>query len=138
MAGKKDYYEVLGVTKNATDDEIKKAYRQLAKKYHPDLNRDDPKSAEAKMKEINEAYDVLKDKDKRAQYDQFGHAAFSGGGYGQGGGGTYTGNINMDDIFSNMGGGGFGFGDILRDIEGLRRSDHPMRFPPHHHGAPVR
>ena len=118
MAGKKDYYEVLGVTKNATDDEIKKAYRQLAKKYHPDLNRDDPKSAEAKMKEINEAYDVLKDKDKRAQYDQFGHAAFSGGGYGQGGGETYTGNINMDDIFSNMGGGGFGFGDIFEQFFG--------------------
>lgn len=117
MAGKKDYYEVLGVNKNSTDDEIKKAYRQLAKKYHPDLNRDDPKSAEAKMKEINEAYDVLKDKDKRAQYDQFGHAAFSGGGYGQGGGGTYTGNINMDDIFSNMG-GGFGFGDIFEQFFG--------------------
>lgn len=118
MADKKDYYEVLGVNKNSTDSEIKKAYRELAKKYHPDLNRDDPKSAEAKMKEINEAYDVLKDKEKRAQYDQFGHAAFSGGGYGQSGG-TYTGNINMDDIFSNMGGtGGFGFGDIFEQFFG--------------------
>ena len=113
MADKKDYYEVLGITKNATDDEIKKAYRKLARKYHPDLNRDDPKAAEAKMKEINEAYDVLKDKEKRAQYDQFGHAAFSGGGYGQGGG-TYT-NINMDDIFGNMGGG---FGDIFEQFFG--------------------
>ena len=116
MADKKDYYEVLGVNKNSTDDEIKKAYRKLARKYHPDLNRDDPKAAEEKMKEINEAYDVLKDKDKRAQYDQFGHAAFSGGGYGQSGG-TYTGNINMEDIFNHMG-GGFGFGDIFGDFFG--------------------
>ena len=113
MADKKDYYEVLGVNKNSTDDEIKKAYRKLARKYHPDLNRDDPKTAEAKMKEINEAYDVLKDKEKRAQYDQFGHAAFSGGGYGQGGAGF--GGINMEDIFSGMG-GGFGFGDIFEDF----------------------
>lgn len=112
MADKKDYYEVLGVNKNSTDDEIKKAYRKLARKYHPDLNRDDPKTAEAKMKEINEAYDVLKDKDKRAQYDQFGHAAFSGGGYGQG---TYTGNINMDDIFGHMEDMG-GFGDIFEQF----------------------
>ena len=116
MADKKDYYEVLGVNKNSTDDEIKKAYRKLARKYHPDLNRDDPKAAEEKMKEINEAYDVLKDKEKRAQYDQFGHAAFSGGGYGQSGG-TYTGNINMEDIFNHMG-GGFGFGDIFGDFFG--------------------
>lgn len=115
MADKKDYYEVLGVNKNSTDEEIKKAYRKLARQYHPDLNRDDPKTAEAKMKEINEAYDVLKDKDKRAQYDQFGHAAFSGGGYGQGGGASYS-NINMDDIFSNM--DGFGFGDIFEQFFG--------------------
>ena len=113
MADKKDYYEVLGVNKNSTDDEIKKAYRKLARKYHPDLNRDDPKTAEAKMKEINEAYDVLKDKEKRAQYDQFGHAAFSGAGYGQGGG--FDGNINMEDIFTNMGGG---FGDIFEQFFG--------------------
>lgn len=118
MADKKDYYEVLGVNKNSTDDEIKKAYRKMARKYHPDLNRDDPKTAEAKMKEINEAYDILKDKEKRAQYDQFGHAAFSGAGYGGAGGGTYT-NINMDDIFSNMGGGfGGGFGDIFEQFFG--------------------
>ena len=116
MAGKKDYYEVLGVTKNATDDEIKKAYRKLARQYHPDLNRDDPKTAETKMKEINEAYDVLKDKEKRAQYDQFGFVDPSGG-YGQSGGTTYT-NINMEDlgdIFNHMG-GGFGFGDIFGDF----------------------
>lgn len=114
MADKKDYYEILGVNKNSTDDEIKKAYRKLARKYHPDLNRDDPKTAEAKMKEINEAYDVLKDKDKRAQYDQFGHAAFSGGGYG-GGGGFHTGGINMNDIF---GGGAFDMGDIFEQFFG--------------------
>ncbi len=116
MADKKDYYEVLGVNKNSTDDEIKKAYRKLARKYHPDLNRNDPKTAEARMKEINEAYDVLKDKEKRAQYDQFGHAAFSGGG-GGGYGGGFTGNINMDDIFGGMGGMG-GLGDIFEQFFG--------------------
>ena len=120
MADKKrDYYDVLGITKNATDDEIKKAYRKLARKYHPDLNRDDPKTAEAKMKEINEAYDVLKDKDKRAQYDQFGHAAFSGGGYGQGGG--FTGGFNMNDIFTG-GDGAFDMGDIFEQFFGGGRT----------------
>lgn len=114
MAGKKDYYEILGVNKNSTDDEIKKAYRKLARKYHPDLNRDDPKAAEEKMKEINEAYDVLKDKDKRAQYDQFGFIDPNAA-YGQGGGG-FTGNINMNDIFG--GAGGFGFGDIFEQFFG--------------------
>ena len=114
MAGKKDYYEVLGVTKNSTDDEIKKAYRKLARQYHPDLNRDDPKKAEEKMKEINEAYDVLKDKEKRAQYDQFGFVDPNAG-YGRGG----TGGFDMNDIFSNMGGAeGFGFGDIFEQFFG--------------------
>ena len=124
MADKKDYYEVLGVNKNSTDDEIKKAYRKLARKYHPDLNPDDPKAAEEKMKEINEAYAVLGDKDKRAQYDQFGHAAFSGGGYG--GGTTYTGNINMDDIFGTMG----GFGDIFEQFFGGGRTRSRTRQKP--------
>ena len=82
MADKRDYYEVMGVPKNSTEDEIKKAYRKLAKKYHPDLNPGD-KEAEQKFKEVNEAYEVLSDKDKRARYDQFGFAGvdpnFGGG-----------------------------------------------------------
>ena len=74
MADKRDYYEVLGVNKGASSDEIKKAYRKLAKKYHPDLNPDDKAGAEAKFKEASEAYEVLSDPDKKSRYDQFGHA----------------------------------------------------------------
>ena len=73
---KRDYYEVLGVDKNASEAEIKKAFRKMVLKYHPDRNRDNPKEAEEKMKEVNEAYSVLSDPKKKAQYDQFGHAAF--------------------------------------------------------------
>ena len=83
MADKRDYYEVLGVDKSADDATLKKAYRQLAKKYHPDVNPGD-KEAEAKFKEATEAYSVLSDPDKRRQYDQFGHAAFENGGGGCG------------------------------------------------------
>ena len=117
MADKpKDLYEILGVNKNATDDEIKKAYKKLAKKYHPDLNHDDPKTAEQKMKEINVAYDILKDPQKRAQYDQFGHAAFTGGG-GGGAGGGFSGGVDWSDIFGG-GGGGFDMGDIFEQFFG--------------------
>ncbi len=106
---KRDYYEILGVSKNASDDEIKKAYRKLAIKYHPDKNPDD-KSAEDKFKEAAEAYEVLSNAEKRQRYNQFGHAGVGGA---SGGGGGYGGGMNMDDIFSNFGdifGGAFNFG----------------------------
>ena len=123
MAEKRDYYEVLGVAKTASADEIKSAYRKLAMKYHPDRNPGD-KVAEEKFKEAAEAYDVLHDQEKRQRYDQFGHQAFQGGagGYGPGG-------MNMDDIFSMFGdlfggrGGGFsgGFGGFEEMFGGGRR-----------------
>ena len=102
---KRDYYEVLGVEKTASEAEIKKAYRKMAIKYHPDRNLNNKEEAEAHMKEINEAYDVLKDPQKKAQYDQFGHDAFTAGG--GGGAGGFGG-------FGGFGGGGFsgGFGDF--------------------------
>lgn len=106
---KRDYYEVLGVQKNAGEDEIKKAYRSLAKKYHPDMNPGD-KDAEVKFKEVNEAYAVLSDSEKRAKYDQFGHAAFdpsAGGGFG-GGFSGFGGDFDFGDIFSSFFGGGGG------------------------------
>src|SRR4051812_47636128 len=102
---KRDYYEILGIAKNASDEEIKKAYRKLAIKFHPDKNPDD-KQAEEKFKEAAEAYEVLSDADKRQRYNQFGHAGVGHGGSGFGGGG-----MNMDDIFSQFGdifGGAFG------------------------------
>ncbi len=118
MADKRDYYEVLGVSRSATDDELKKAYRQLAKKYHPDTNPGD-KTAEAKFKEASEAYAVLSDPDKRRQYDQFGHAAFEAGGGGGGGGFDFS-SFDMGDIF----------GDIFGDLFGgrsRRASNGPMQ-----------
>ena len=104
---KRDYYEVLGVDKNADDATIKKAYRQLAKKYHPDMNPGDAE-AEKKFKEASEAYAVLSDPDKKRQYDQFGHAAFEGG-MGGGGGFDFSG-MDMGDIFGDIFGDFFGGG----------------------------
>ena len=130
---KRDYYEVLGVNRNASDDEIKKAYRKTAKKYHPDLNPDNPE-AEAKFKECNEAYEVLSDPQKKARYDQFGFAGVDpnygagqgAGGFGGGFGGGFDGDIDLGDIFSSFFGGGFGgfgaggvdLGDIFGDLFG--------------------
>lgn len=121
MAGKRDYYEVLGVSKNATDEELKKAYRKLAKKYHPDANPDNKEEAEAKFKEVNEAYENLSDPQKRRMYDQFGHEGPQGFGRGQGPfgqGGYYSYSSSgfngfddfgdLGDIFSSFFGGGFG------------------------------
>jgi molecular chaperone DnaJ len=109
---KRDYYEVLGVPKGATQDEIKKAYRKLTRKYHPDVNPGD-QQAEEKFKEISEAYEVLSDEQKRAQYDQFGHAGTNGAGFGGFGGGGFqgTGFGGFEDIFDMFfGGSGFGGG----------------------------
>ena len=113
MAEKRDYYEVLGVDKNASDAELKKAYRKLAKKYHPDTNPGD-KEAEAKFKEASEAYAVLSDADKRRQYDQFGHAAFEQGGGGAGGFGGFDFGGDMGDIFGDIFGDLFGGGSRSR------------------------
>lgn len=109
MAEKRDYYEILGVSKTATDDEIKKAYRRLAKKYHPDLNPNNPE-AEARFKEAGEAYQILSNPETRAKYDQFGHAAFDGAsGYGGGAGSGFGGfGFDVNDIFDSIFGGGFG------------------------------
>ena len=116
MADKRDYYEVLGVDRNADDATIKKAYRNLAKKYHPDMHPGD-KEAEAKFKEASEAYAVLSDADKRRQYDQFGHSAFDGG---AGGAGFDFSGMDFSDIFSDL------FGDFFGG--GARRSSNgPMK-----------
>jgi molecular chaperone DnaJ len=110
LAAKRDYYEVLGVPRDAGDDEIKKAFWKLAKQYHPDVNPDD-KDAEEKFKEANEAYEILSDADKRSKYDQFGHAGVDPTAYDGFGGGAY--NINLDDLFSTL------FGIRLRPLRSL-------------------
>ncbi len=114
MADKRDYYEVLGLQKGASEDEIKKAYRTMARKYHPDLHPDNVEECEEKMKELNEAYSVLSDADKRQRYDQFGHAGMDGGGFDGMGGfpGGYS--ADMGDIFENLFSGIFGGGTTSR------------------------
>ena len=122
MAEKRDYYEVLGVERGADDATLKKAYRKLAKKYHPDMNPGD-KEAEAKFKEATEAYSVLSDPEKRRTYDQYGHAAFENGGAGQGGGfgGFDFNGADMGDIFGDI------FGDLFGGGRSRRANNGPMR-----------
>ena len=130
MAEKRDFYEVLGINKGASDDEIKKAFRSQAKKYHPDLHPGD-KEAEAKFKEVNEAYEILSDPDKKSRYDQFGHQGvdpnFSAGGGGFGGGfGGFGGGFDMGDlggIFGDLFGGGFGGFGGRRESTGPQKGD---------------
>ena len=134
MAEKKDYYEILGVNKNATDEELKKAFRKMAKKYHPDANPDSKKEAEAKFKEVNEAYEVLSNPQKRQMYDQFGtvdpNAGFGGGGPFGGGNGYYSYTTSdfgdfgdLGDIFSSFFGGGFGGQKASRRNNGPRKGE---------------
>lgn len=120
MADKRDYYETLGISKGASDDDIKKAYRKQAKKHHPDVNPDN-KEAEDKFKQVSEAYEILSDPQKKAAYDQYGHSAFDSGA----GGYSYSGGFDSSDIFETIFGGGFG--DIFGNGGGSRRRNAPRR-----------
>ncbi|MBR2786612.1 MAG: molecular chaperone DnaJ [Clostridia bacterium] len=132
MAQKRDYYEVLGVSKTATDEELKKAYRRLAKKYHPDANPDNKEEAEKNFKEVNEAYEVLSDSQKRRMYDQFGHDGPAGFGGGNPGGGYYSysssgfsgfEDFDLGDIFSTIFGGGAGRSSSRRNNGPIKGAD---------------
>ena len=114
ILAKQDYYEMLGISRDASESDIKRGYRKLAKKYHPDANPDNDE-AEQKFKEVTQAYEILSDSQKRAQYDQFGHAAFEQGGGGGGGYGAGGFGFDMDDLF------GGAFGDIFGGGGGARR-----------------
>ena len=127
MAEKRDYYEVLGLNKSASDDEIKKSYRKLAKKYHPDMNPGD-KQAEENFKEVNEAYAVLSDPEKKSKYDQFGHSAFDPSMGGGGFGGAGFGGFDFGDIFGSMFGGGFGSSSSSRRNGPMRGDDLQYRL----------
>lgn len=133
MATEKDYYEILGVPRNANDDEIKKAYRKKAMQYHPDRNPGD-KVAEDKFKEATEAYDVLSSTEKRKMYDQFGHAAFQQGG----GGGGFQGGFNFNDIFGGGGMGGGMFEDIFDSFFGGGRTRSRESGPRRSRGSDIR
>lgn len=129
MSSKRDYYDVLGVSKDATAAELKKAYRKLAIKFHPDKNPDDAE-AESKFKELGEAYEALSDEDKRAAYDRYGHAAFENGGGGRSGGGGFGGFHDASDIFSQVFGGAFGGGGFEDIFGGGRRRRDPSGRQP--------
>ena len=140
MAEKRDYYEVLGLKKGASEDEIKKAFRKMAMKYHPDRNPGD-KTAEEKFKEVNEAYSVLSDPDKKSKYDRFGHAGvdpnagFGGGagGFGGfGGAGGFGGFEDIFDMFGGMFGGGFGGARQQRQSNQPKKGQRPAEGHNHH------
>ncbi len=130
MAEKRDYYDVLGVTKSATDAEIKSAFRKKAKEFHPDLNKDDPKASE-KFQEAQEAYSVLSDESKRKMYDQYGHAGVGNGGPGGGGYGGFGGfdasGFDFGDIFDSIFGGNGGFGGFSGGFGGRDQGPRPTR-----------
>ena len=123
---KKDYYEVLGVSKNATDAEIKSAFRKLAKKYHPDVSKEE--NAAEKFKEAQEAYAVLSDKDKRSKYDQFGHAAFDGANGFAGGFNGFQ-DVDMSDILHDIFGEGFGFSSFFGGNSSRRGAKRKTKGP---------